>query len=90
MARAKRQAVTIEGRTGRPDPAPPKIKLNEIEDVRREMATIYRMARAGKMDVTDVGKLAYVLSGIGKLIEMEQIERRISALETMQRKGLLK
>lgn len=90
MSREKHSPVTIEGRTGRPDPTPPKIKLNNIEDVRREMATIYREARAGRMDVTDVGKLAYVLTGIGKLIEIEAIERRIAALETMQKKGLLK
>lgn len=81
MRREKHSPVTIEGRTGKPDPTPPKIKLSSIEDVRREMATIYREARAGTMDVTDVGKLAYVLAGIGKLIEVEQIEKRLFDLE---------
>lgn len=52
------------------------------------MATIYREARYGKMNIGDAGRLAFVLNGIGKLIEVETIERRILALETMQKKGL--
>lgn len=90
MSREKHPPVTIDGATGKPDPTPPKIKLNSLEDVRREMATIYREARAGKLDISDAGKLAYVLTGIGKLIEVEAIERRITALESMQTKGRLK
>ena len=69
MNREKHSAVTIDGATGLPDPPLPKIKLNSREDVRREMATIYREARAGKIDVSDAGRFAYVLTGIGKLIE---------------------
>lgn len=90
MSREKHPPVTIDGATGKPDPTPPKIKLNSLEDVRREMATIYREARAGKLDISDAGKLAYVLTGIGKLIEIETIERRIAALEAQQEKGRLK
>lgn len=90
MSRKKHPPVTIDGATGQPDPTPPKIKLNSIEDVRREMATIYREARAGKLDISDAGKLAYVLTGIGKLIELEVIETRITNLETLQQKGPLK
>jgi hypothetical protein len=81
MRREKQPPVTIDGKTGRADPSPPKIKLNSIEDVRREMATIYREARAGRMDTSEVGRLAYVLTGIGKLIEVEQVEKRLIALE---------
>jgi hypothetical protein len=51
MTRAKHSSVTIDGITGAPDRPPPKIKLNNIEDVRREMATIYREARLGKVDI---------------------------------------
>lgn len=90
MSREKQLAITIEGSTGKPDPTPPKIKLSSIEDVRREMATIYREARAGVIEIGDAGRLAYVLTGIGKLIEVEAIERRIAALETIQEKGKLK
>lgn len=81
MTRAKHSPLTIDASTGTPDPTPPKIKLNSIGDVRREMATIYREARAGTADISDVGRLAYVLTGIGKLIEMELIEQRLAELE---------
>ena len=81
MTKAKHSPLTIDATTGAPDPTPPKIKLNSIGDVRREMATIYREARAGTADISDVGRLAYVLTGIGKLIEVELIEGRLSELE---------
>jgi hypothetical protein len=81
MTKAKHSSLTIDGTTGKPDPNPPKIKLNSIGDVRREMGTIYREARAGKLDISDAGRLAYVLTGIGKLIEVELIEQRLTQLE---------
>jgi hypothetical protein len=81
MTKAKHSSLTIDGTTGKPDPTPPKIKLNSIGDVRREMGTIYREARAGKLDISDAGRLAYVLTGIGKLIEVELIEQRLTQLE---------
>ncbi len=84
MTRAKHRPLTIDATTGAPDPTPPKppkIKLNSIGDVRREMGTIYREARAGKLDISDAGRLAYVLTGIGKLIEVELIEQRLAELE---------
>ncbi|MCX7165702.1 MAG: hypothetical protein NTV11_05450 [Rhodocyclales bacterium] len=81
MTKAKHPPLTIEATTGKPDPTPPKIKLNSIGDVRREMATIYRAARTGKVDISDAGRLAYVLTGIGKLIEVELIEQRLAQLE---------
>lgn len=90
MRKEKRLPVTVDATTGKTDPTPPKIKLNSIEDVRREMATIYREARTGKMDIADAGRFAYVLTSIGKLIEAETIERRIAALEAHQQKGRLK
>ncbi len=81
MTKAKHPPLTIDGTSGKPDPTPPKIKLNSIGDVRREMATIYREARAGTTDISDAGRLAYVLTGIGKLIEVELIEQRLQQLE---------
>jgi hypothetical protein len=81
MTKAKHSPLTIDATTGAPDPTSPKIKLNSIGDVRREMGTIYREARAGKLDISDAGRLAYVLTGIGKLIEVELIEQRLAELE---------
>lgn len=84
MSRKEKAAVTIDGTTGKPDPTPPKTKLSSIEDVRREMATIYREARTGRLDISDAGRLAYILTGIGKMIEIGEIEKRIERLETLQ------
>lgn len=77
----KQPPVTIDALTGAPDPTPPKIRLNTLADVRREMATIYREARAGKIDISDAGRLAYILTGVGKLVEQELIEDRLADLE---------
>jgi len=52
-----------------------------LEDVRREMASVYREARAGRMDASEAGRLAYILTGIGKLIEATEIEKRLSQME---------
>jgi hypothetical protein len=78
---AKFPAVTIDVASGACTPTPPKIKLNSLDDVRREMATVYREARGGRMDASEAGRLAYILSGIGKLIEATDIERRIVQME---------
>ena len=78
---AKHQAVTIDGKSGTCTPTPSKIKLNALEDVRREMASVYREARAGRMDASEAGRLAYILTGIGKLIEATEIEKRLSQME---------
>lgn len=88
MTREKHSPQTYDSATGKPDPTPPKIKLNSIEDVRREMATVYREARSGKLDIGDAGRLAYILTGIGKMIEVGEIEKRLSELEasTAQRR----
>ncbi|SCX62726.1 hypothetical protein [Nitrosospira sp. Nsp1] len=71
---AKHQPVTIDAESGTCTPTPSKIKLNELEDVRREMASVYRQARGGRMDVSEAGRLAYILTGIGKLIEATEMK----------------
>lgn len=72
--------ATIDGATLRVLPTP-RINLNDIDGVRREMARVYRDMRRGKLDVADGAKLAYVLSQLGKLIELGELERRLTALE---------
>ena len=62
-------------------PTPPRIDLKTIDDVRVEMARVYRDMRAGRVETSDGTKLAYVLSQLGKLIESGEIEKRIEALE---------
>ena len=65
-------------------PTPPvrlRLKLSTVEDVRRELARIYREGKTGSRDVSEVSKLANVLSLLGRLIEGSDLERRLTALE---------
>ena len=58
-----------------------KIDLATIDDVRLEMASIYRSMKSGSIETSDGTKLVYVLGTIGKMIEIHDIERRIELLE---------
>ncbi len=63
--------------------APPRmrLKLKTIDDVRAEMARLYREGKAGLRDVADVSRLANVLALLGRLIEGSDLEKRIAAIE---------
>ncbi|MFI3187390.1 MAG: hypothetical protein QX198_15555 [Methylococcaceae bacterium] len=58
-----------------------RCQLNTAQDVRREMAKVYRESRSGLIDVADSTKHVWVLAAIGKAIETSDIEKRIEALE---------
>ena len=75
--------ATIDGKTLTlvPTPRRRKAQLNTLEGVRIEMARQYREMESGKRDPQDGSKLVYVLSAIGKILELTEIERRLVALE---------
>ena len=80
----KRQPKLIDALTGEvldADPTPPQIKLGSIAEVRREMARVYRDARGKQIDTADASRLSYILVSIGKMIELDELEKRISQLE---------
>ena len=58
-----------------------RLKLKTIDDVKAEMARLYREGKAGLRDVGEVSKLANVLSLLGRLIEGSDLEKRLTALE---------
>lgn len=64
-------------------PVPPRLrlKLTTAEEVRRELARIYREGKSGRRDVADVSRLANVLSLLSRAIEVEELERRVGQLE---------
>jgi hypothetical protein len=62
-------------------PTPSRIDLKTIDDVRVEMARVYRDMRAGRIETADGTKLAYVLAQLGKLIEAGELEKRLEAVE---------
>jgi hypothetical protein len=79
--KASNQAVVHEGQVLRALPTP-RIKLATIEDCRREMARIYRDAKAGKTETADASRLVYMLTAIAKMIEAGQIEAHSTAMKT--------
>ena len=48
------------------------------------MAAVYREARAGTIASQDATRFVFVLAQIGKLIELSELERRLSVLEARE------
>jgi len=59
----------------------PRINLATSEDVRREMAKVYREARLNKLPISDATKLSYILTQILKAHELMVLESRLEVLE---------
>ena len=87
LKRAVREPQTIDGTTLAlvPTPQRRKAQLNSLEGVRRELARIYREAESGKRDTGDASKLSFMLTQIGKILELTEIERRLTAVEDRTR-----
>ena len=70
-------------------PAPPsrlRTRLLTINDVKKELARLYRESRAGKVETQDASRLANMLSILGRLIEGSDLEARLDALERATQK----
>lgn len=85
------EPVEIDGTTGEVAEYTPggkaaryRAKLDTLQDVRREMAKVYREARSGLVDVQDATKLTWCLQAIGKVIEGGDLEKRVEALENKE------
>ena len=85
---ANNKPVTLDGATLRVLPTPRQtLHLRTLDQVRVEMAKVYRDMRQHKIDMADGTKLAFVLAQLGKLIEGADIESRIFELESRQEGG---
>ncbi len=80
--------VLIDGFTGEIESTlpPPKnaryrCQLDTVNDVKRELAKLYREARSGLVPTGDATKLGWLLGEIRKTIETSDIEQRIEQLE---------
>jgi hypothetical protein len=84
---ANKHPVEIDGVTGEVDNLPHttgtryRAKLDTMQDVKREMAKVYREARSGVVEVQDGTKLVWMLQAVGKVIETSDLEKRIELLE---------
>jgi len=48
------------------------------------MATVYRLARYGRMRTQDATRLAFILTQIVKTLEFEDLQLRLETLEAQQ------
>lgn len=63
------------------DDPTPRINLSSSEDIRREMAKVYRETRCNKILPSSGTKLVYMLINILKAYEVTEIEKRLTDLE---------
>jgi hypothetical protein len=75
---------TIDGSTLKLVPTSHRRKpqLTSLEGVRCELARLYREAESGKRDTQEASRLTYILTQIGKVLELTEIERRLIMLES--------
>ena len=59
----------------------PRINLATSEDIRREMAKVYRETRCNKIMPSNGTKLVYMLINILKAYEVTELEKRLTDLE---------
>ena len=59
-----------------------RLKLNTLSDVKREMTKVYKESRSGIIEIVDASKLVWMLSAVGKIIEVSDLEKRVEALES--------
>lgn len=84
MATYDEHGIPVEAEFTGIDTVPPtrmRLPLKTAENVRAELARLYREGKAGKRSVGDVSRLANVLQILGRMIETSDLEQRIEALE---------
>lgn len=88
---ANEYPVEIDGATGEVSDLPYtkairyRAKLDSMQDVKREMAKIYRETRSGLIQAVDGTKLVWMLQAVGKVIETSDLELRIKKLEELKK-----
>lgn len=55
--------------------------LKNLSSVRSELAKIYRDCRQGILESSEGTKLTYILINLAKIIEQDDIEKRVKNLE---------
>jgi hypothetical protein len=70
------------------DSTSPRINLATSEDIRREMAKVYRETRFDKISPTNGTKLVYMLSQLLKAHEIFILEKKVSELELIAPRGI--
>ena len=72
-----------------PNPTPinsmSKIRLNDAETIRMEMARLYKDMRLGRIDTQDGTRLAYVLDMVRKAHETCELQRRVEIIDQVNK-----
>lgn len=66
----------------------PRINLSTSEDIRREMARVYRETRFNKITPSNGTKLVYMLTNILKAHEVFVLEKKLLELELLAPRGI--
>ena len=69
------------------DEPTPRINLATSEDIRREMARVYRETRCNKILPSNGTKLVFMLMSILKAYEVSEMEQRLTDLELAHLEG---
>lgn len=69
------------------DDLTPRINLSTSDDIRREMAKVYRETRFNKILPNNGSKFVYMLINILKAYEVTEMEKRLVELEKAHLKG---
>lgn len=87
--RPEDQLQTQQGQGELLDPTPSnsmsKIRLNDAETIRMEMARVYRDMRMGCIDTQDGTRLAYVLDMVRKAHETCELQRRVEVIDQVNK-----
>lgn len=84
------EPVEIDGVTGEVETLPLckgqryRCQLDTMTDVKREMAKVYRECRSEIIDAQTGTKLTWMLQAVAKVIETNDLEKRIEALENQK------
>ena len=57
--------------------------MDTLQNVKSEMAKVYRESRSGLIDLQDATKQVWILQAIGKVIVDAELEKRIELLEKL-------
>ncbi len=65
-----------------------RLPLASIADCRREIARVYRSAKARTLDTAEASKLVNILFILARLIESSSIEARLATLEAEHERSI--
>jgi hypothetical protein len=80
---AETNAPQVYDETGKnlTPPPPAKIDLHDANAIRREMASVYRDMRNGKLETGEGTKLVYVLDMLRKSLETCELQKNLELLK---------